>query len=184
MIWPVNHGDCAGIPLGAKLDPHVYKCLFLDVGLVTLMTGVDWRAVGNWDDRELVREGGLAEQFIGQHLLFRKNGLELPSLCYWLRDGKSTNAEVDFVIEHERSIVPVEVKSTTAGSLRSVHRFLNRKIKATGTPVVLRFDLNPPSLSEHEHRLNGEQRVRYRMLSLPLYMVEQCERLLRTVFDG
>ena len=98
----------AGIPLAATLDPHVYKCLFLDVGLATLITGVDWRSMGSWDDRQLVHEGGLAEQFIGQHLLFRKGGLELPSLCYWLREGKSTNAEVDFVIEHARSIVPVE----------------------------------------------------------------------------
>jgi len=47
------------------------------------------------DERSLVNEGGLAEQFIGQHLL---HPFQAPQLCYWLREGKSSNAEVDYVI--------------------------------------------------------------------------------------
>jgi len=182
VIWPVHHGDCSGSPLEAGIDRHTYKCLFLDVGLASHMTGVDWNTLGRWDDRRLVNEGGLAEQFIGQHLLFRKRGLELPSLCYWLRQGRSANAEVDFVIDHHRSVVPIEVKAGTAGSMRSLHQFLARELGG-GAEVALRFDLNPPSLSEHEHRLRDGRAVRYRLLSLPLYMVEQTERLLDFVVD-
>ncbi len=130
-----------------------------------------------------MHESGLAEQFIGQHLLFRKEGRELPSLCYWLREGKKTNAEVDYVIEQGRSIVPVEVKSGTAGSLRSIHQFMARKLKADMS-VVLRFDLNPPSLSVHEHKLKDGEKVGFQRLSLPLYMVDQCDRLLRRVING
>lgn len=183
VIWRVHHGDCSGVPLEARIDPHVFKLLFLDVGLASHMTGVDWRSLGTWDDRQLVHEGGLAEQFIGQHLLFRKGGLELPSLCYWLREGKSNNAEVDFVISSGRSIIPVEVKAGTAGSLRSVHQFLARGVGQIA-PVVMRFDLNPPSLSEQEHRVSDERSVHYRLLSLPLYMVEQGERLLAHVLHS
>ncbi len=183
VIWPVRHGECSGIPLNAKLDPHAYKCLFLDVGLVSFMTGVEWSTLGQWDDRQLVHEGGLAEQFIGQHLLFRKEGRDQPSLCYWLREGKKNNAEVDYVIEQGRSIVPVEVKSGTAGSLRSIHQFMARKLK-TDMSVVLRFDLNPPSLSAQEHKLQDGEQVGFQMLSLPLYMVDQCDRLLRQVIFG
>jgi len=177
VVWKVHHGDCSGVPLEAQLDPHIYKCLFLDVGLATHMTGVDWSTLGRWDDRQLVHEGGLAEQFVGQHLLFRKNGLELPSLCYWLREGKDTNAEVDFVISSGRSVVAVEVRSGAAGSLRSVHQFLARGAKAV-VPLAMRLDLNPPSLSEHEHSLADGRTLRYRLLSLPLYLVEQADRLL------
>ena len=182
VIWPVHHGDCSGVPLEAQIDPHVYKCFFLDVGLASHLTGVDWNTLGRWNDRQLVHEGGLAEQFVGQHLLFRKGGLELPSLCYWLREGKASNAEVDFVIDQGRSVVPVEVKAGTAGSLRSVHQFLVRGTMPSD-PVVLRFDLNPPSVSEHEHHLADGRPVRYRMLSLPLYMVDQCDRLLKWVVE-
>ncbi len=125
--------DASGLPLEAKLDRHAYKCLFLDVGLASLMTGLDWTALGKFDDRKLINEGGLAEQFVGQHLLSRKRGLEEPSLCYWLREGKSTNAEVDYVIDHGRKIVPVEVKAGTVGRLRSLHQFLAREWRAAPT---------------------------------------------------
>jgi hypothetical protein len=177
VIWRVHHSACSGVPLEAALDAHTYKCLFLDVGLASHMTGVDWSSLGSWDDRKLVHEGGLAEQFIGQHLLFRKRGLEAPLLCYWLREGRSANAEVDFVIDHRRRIVPVEVKAGTAGSLRSLHQFLDRELKGD-RPIALRFDLNPPSVGDFEHRMSDGRQVRYRVLSLPLYMVEHAERLL------
>jgi hypothetical protein len=180
VVWPIHHGDCSGLPLNAGLDPHVYKCLFLDVGLASHMTGVDWTSLGRFDDRQLVNEGGLAEQFVGQHLLFRKRGLETPSLCYWLREGRSSNAEVDFVIDHRRKVVPVEVKSGTAGSLRSLHRFLDRDIRG-GNGLAVRFDMNPPGLSEHAASLPESREARYRLLSLPLYLVEQVGRLLDVV---
>lgn len=180
VIWRVHHSDSAGSPLAAQCNPHVYKCLFMDVGLVSFMTGVDWETLGRWDDRQLTHESGLAEQFVGQHLLFRGQGVEIPSLCYWIREGKSTNAEVDYVIECKRSIVPVEVKSGTAGRLRSLHQFFAREIKSSDR-LALRFDLNSPSLSEQSHRLANGREVHFRMLSLPLYMVDQWERLVRLV---
>lgn len=180
VVWPVNHSDSSGVPLGAQIDPHVYKCLFLDVGLASHMTGVDLSTLGKWNLRQLVHEGGLAEQFVGQHLLFRKDGLEVPTLHYWLREGRSTNAEVDFVIEHGRSVVPVEVKAGTTGGLRSLQQFFARSLTSDHR-IALRLDLNPPSLSEHEHRRPGGQSVRYQLLSLPLFMVEESERLLRKV---
>lgn len=97
--------------------------------------------------------------------------------------SKSTNAEVDFVIGHRRSVVPVEVKAGKAGSLRSLHQFLSRDIKG-GIPVALRFDLNGPSIAEHQHGLKNGRSARYSILSLPLFMVEHAERLLDAVAGG
>jgi len=177
VVWPVFHSDCTGLPLGAQKNPRVCKCLFMDVGLVCHMTGVQWETLGRRDDRQLVNEGGLAEQFIGQHLLFWEQGIEAPSLSYWIREGRSRNAEVDYVIEHRRALVPVEVKSGKSGSLRSLHQFIARESKQE-SPLALRFDLNPPSLSECNHKLADGTEVSYRMLSLPLYMVEESARIL------
>ena len=177
VIWPIHHSDAAGLPIEAQTDPHAYKCLFLDVGLASHMTGVDWRSLGAWDDRQLVHEGGLAEQFVGQHLLFRHRGLERPSLCYWLREGRSANAEVDYVIEHGRGVVPVEVKAGTAGRLRSLHQFFSRDLGGSQS-LALRFDLNPPSVADYEHAVADGPKVAYRLLSLPLFLVEQAGRLL------
>jgi predicted AAA+ superfamily ATPase len=186
VIWRVHHSDCSGLPLEAQLDPDIYKCLFLDVGLMNHVCGLDWAAIRRRDERRLANEGGLAEQFVGQHLLFRERGREQPSLCYWLREGKRDNAEVDYVIARGDWIVPVEVKAGSAGSLKSLAQFLARKIDPVHQPrVALRFDLNPPTLAEHEHQLTSTPpaTVSYMMLSLPAYMVEQAGRLFDILRD-
>lgn len=186
VMWRVHHSDCSGLPLEAQLDPDVYKCLFLDVGLMNHVCGLDWAAIRRRDARRLANEGGLAEQFVGQHLLFRGGGREQPSLCYWLREGKRDNAEVDYVIARGDWIVPVEVKAGSAGTLKSLTQFLARKIDPAHQPrLALRFDLNPPALAEHEHQLTSDPStaIVYSILSLPAYMVEQAGRLLDVLRD-
>ena len=186
VIWRVHSGDASGLPLRGQIDQDIFKCLFLDVGLVAHMTGVDWHSLGRWDDRRLTNEGGLAEQFVGQHLLFRHAGLEEPFLSYWLREGRKNNAEVDYVVEQGRRVIPVEVKAGRAGSLKSLHRFFDRQLRGhDGRNIALRFDLNPPSRAVFEHKLSdGSGRsISYELLSLPLYMVEEASRLLAELVD-
>ena len=69
----------------------------------------------------------MAEQFIGQHLAFLDPGK--PSLHYWLREGKSENAEVDYVVAQNGKILPIEVKAGAAGSLKSIHQFCHEKMR-------------------------------------------------------
>lgn len=86
-----------------------------------------------------VNEGPLAEPFVGQQLRFDPNGSR-PELHYWLREGKSGNAEVDFLTAVQGKVIPVEVKSGAAGSMRSLHQFMDLR----GASTAVRFDLNPP----------------------------------------
>lgn len=185
VAWKVHHSDCSGVPLEAGVHSRVFKCLFLDIGLMNHMLGLSWAEIGRWDERQLVNEGSLAEQFVGQHLLFRHGCTTPPSLYYWLREGKTDNAEVDYVISSGRWIVPVEVKAGKAGSLRSLHQFVNSKLsRPPRLPVAVRFDLNSPSRHKLEHSLtSADAKAAYELLSLPLYMVEQLERLLRDLLD-
>jgi predicted AAA+ superfamily ATPase len=60
---------------------------------------------------QLVNEGAIAEQFIGQHLLELLAASPNRELTCWLREGRSANAEVDFVVAFEGRIIPLEVKS-------------------------------------------------------------------------
>ncbi len=96
--------------------------------------------------------------------------------------GKKNNAEVDYVIQVDDAIVPVEVKSGKTGSLKSLHQFIHLK----KTSLALRFDLNPPSLSTVEHKLTSEggTTVRFHLLSLPLYLVEQAPAIIRQIRNG
>ena len=45
-------------------------------------------------------------------------------LYYWARDAKSSNAEVDYLAVMDGTVYPVEVKSSAAGSLKSLHLLL------------------------------------------------------------
>ncbi len=46
------------------------------------------------------------------------------------------------------------------------------------------FDLNPPSLTEYEHRSADGRQLLSQMLSLPPYLVDHCTRLLGLVLDA
>ena len=89
------------------------------------------------DERSLVNEGGLAEQFIAQHLL---HPLQAPQLCYWLREGKSSNAEVDYVISQENLIVPIEVKAGKSGALKLLQQFVRFRCGSPSFAKFIRID--------------------------------------------
>lgn len=170
----VLHSHCSGIPLSADINENTYKMLFMDVGMAAYLAGLDWIAMQALDERSLVNEGRLAEQFVGQHLL---TPTEQPRLTYWLRESKSANAEVDYVTASGNRIVPIEVKAGKSGSLKSLQQFILKKKSSE----AIRFDLNPPGMQQIKHMArtaSGSKPVAYSLLSLPLYMVEEMPRLL------
>ena len=179
ICFPVVRSHCNGIPLNAERDERSFKLIFIDVGLTSHVLGLNWNSIEGLSETRLVNEGGLAEQFIGQHLLNLGDGKRTPELHYWLREGKANNAEVDYVIAHGESIYPVEVKAGKSGSLKSLHQYLLQK----ESKIAFRFDMNPVSkhLKSVSIRLSGTQkkteRLDYEIISLPLYAVEAIPRL-------
>lgn len=165
----VFHSDCAGLPLGANRDEAVFKLLFVDCGLLNHQLGLTWPQLLFLDERGLVNEGSLAEQFVGQEFLAMEQGLRVPELHYWLREGRSANAEVDFVLARAMKIVPVEVKAGKGGSLRSLQQYVVHK-KAD---LALRFDLNMPSVQQL--CIEGRSCT---LVSLPLYFAGRSYELL------
>ncbi|MDH5298019.1 MAG: DUF4143 domain-containing protein [Desulfobulbaceae bacterium] len=173
----VCHSHCTGVPISAEANDSVYKLLFMDIGLANHVCGLDWTAISGMSELQLVNEGGLAEQFVGQHLVNLSQGLETPRLHYWLREGKSANAEVDYVVSRGNRVVPVEVKSGKSGSLKSLQHFMNRG-KLT---LAVRFDLNPPSCQKVAHTIvtaEGGTEVQFTLISLPLYAVDELARII------
>ncbi len=177
LITPIYHSSCSGIPLHAQADFSKFKLLFLDVGLMNRVCGLDWLALNSMDERKLVNEGSIAEQFIGQHLLYLNDGQEAPSLHYWIREQKTGNAEVDYVISRGDLILPVEVKAGKSGSLKSLLQFALDK----HTKIAIRFDLNLPSIQNISHKIQQNQHtetVNVTLISLPLYLVGQLNKLI------
>ena len=180
VLSKVVHSHCNGLPLQAEGDPRVYKLLFMDIGLMNAVCGLGWSAVEGMNETRLVNEGAMAEQFVGQHLQDLLSGSPNRELTYWLREGRATNAEVDYVVAFHGRIVPVEVKAGASGGLKSLHQFAAEK----GSPVAVRFDAGPPSIQTVRTRVpraGTQAEVAYRLLSLPLYLVERLPHLLASL---
>jgi len=174
VISCVHHSKISGLPIKAGMNSKVFKLFFLDIGLMNYICGIRSISFEQMEKREFINEGKMAEQFIQQHLLRIGRQVEKPQLFYWLRDGRSANAEVDFVIQLGGQIIPLEIKAGKSGSMRSLIRFMAEK----GLAAAVRFDLNPPSRMDVAHKTNGsdDSEVEFKLISLPLYMVEQLPR--------
>ena len=165
---------CSGLPLAAEMEEDTYKLIFMDVGIVNYLCGGRWPDISAATAQVLVNEGPLAEQFVGQHLAYLDRAK--PELHYWLREGRTNNAEVDYVIAQGSQILPVEVKAGASGALKSLQQFVLEK-KSTQT---IRFDLNRPSRMMVDAKARSGDTVkdvRFELLSLPLYAVECVARI-------
>jgi predicted AAA+ superfamily ATPase len=120
LLRPVYAVSAAGLPLGSAATPRV-KTLSGDIGL--MQSVCNRTADDEWTQPDLlaVYRGSIAEQFVGQELMASLSGHE-PH--WWKREAKNSTAEVDYLVELHNGIQPIEVKSGSAGSLRSLHQLL------------------------------------------------------------
>jgi len=169
----VRHTAANGLPLGAEADDRSFKVLFMDVGLLCRSCGLGAVDLEAAEDVMLVNSGAVCEQFIGQHLLYSRPFYEEPELYCWMRQKRSSTAEVDYVTAVGQQIVPVEVKAGKSGALKSLHIFLTEKKREFG----LRFNSDQPSLLDATTSVARGASKPFRLLSLPLYMVGQAARL-------
>ena len=102
-------------------------------------------------DLSNIYRGALAEQFVGQELVCATDG----ELCYWARDKKGSNAEVDYLVSIDGKLYPIEVKSGKAGSLKSMHMILE---KYPSCPAGIVFSSRPFARLEEQ-----------KLIFLPLY---------------
>ena len=66
----------------------------------------------------------IAEAFIGQELLAYASPTSKAELHYWKRKEKSSSAEIDYLIQREENIIPIEVKSGHGSTLQSLRIYL------------------------------------------------------------
>jgi predicted AAA+ superfamily ATPase len=58
-------------------------------------------------------------------------------LYYWHREAKNSQAEVDYVIQNQDAIVPIEVKAGTKGAMQSMFLFMDEKKSDWGVRLSL-----------------------------------------------
>lgn len=169
----VEHTAANGLPLGAETNPRTFKAILLDVGLASVQLGLSRLDLKDLNAVVWSNKGGLAEQFVGQHLRCLSQAYEEPRLFYWQRT-EGRQGEIDYIIQQGSHVIPVEVKAGKAGTMKSLHAFMHAKQLRN----ALRLDINPPSVQNLDTQTTTGESVRYRLLSLPLYMVESIPTAL------
>ncbi len=132
VIHKIQDCDPSGLPLGATANPKKFKASLLDIGLLQRLCQVPVEMELQQGNLLAMYRGKLAEQFVAQELLAWHGS----QVFYWTRDARGSSAEVDYLVVSQGKIYPVEVKSGTSGSLRSLHLLLETYPNCPGGLVL------------------------------------------------
>lgn len=152
-----------GVPLEAEASEKDFKMLYLDIGLVQCILGLDEEIIESADFHSIAA-GALAEQFVGQEILAEPNFYREKKLYYWEKSGRSDSAEVDYLLNIKGKVIPVEVKAGLTGKLRSLKSFMDKYKPA----LAVRISQKKPYLEDG-------------ILSLPFYLCSEVKRLVKSV---
>jgi hypothetical protein len=159
LLYKVSASSCSGLPLNALINEKKFKLLFIDSGLMSRASRINLSDLLS-QDPSLLTQGVTCEQFVGQELLAYQNPEEEPELYFWERDKKGSQAEVDYVINIDSNIVPIEVKSGKIGKLKSLKQFMSEK------NIPLGVQISQQTLC-----------IKDNILTIPLYMIGELRRL-------
>lgn len=105
LVHKVSRVNAAGIPLKAYEDLKAFKLFLVDVGLLGCMVGLHQGTLLDGSGLFMEFKGALTEQYVCQQL----KTIEDLGIYYYTNDRGS--CEVDFVLDADGKIVPVEVKA-------------------------------------------------------------------------
>lgn len=106
------------LPLAVFRDVSAFKLYMSDIGLLSAFAGIMPETIIRRELSDVYR-GALAENYVAQTLACRGY-----ALFYWTSDSPA--AEIDFVIQKEGKILPIEVKYDQNVHARSMKHFINR----------------------------------------------------------
>lgn len=120
MIHRIFNITKPGMPLSAYADPSAFKVYACDCGLLRRLANLPASVVTNSTANYTEFKGAMAENAILQSLMAAGGG-ENP--YYWAPDSR---AEVEFVIQREEDIIPIEVKAENCVSGRSLSVYADK----------------------------------------------------------
>ena len=107
LIHKLYRVSLPNMPLAGYRQPAIFKLYMNDIGLLSARASIDIKIYLDDNNKTFSHyKGGLSEQFVLQELIAANE--KLP-VYYWAAD-KNT-AEVEFVIQYDGGIIPLEVKS-------------------------------------------------------------------------
>lgn len=120
LIYPTTAME-APLQSDLKKSPRLQ---FLDTGLLNYALNIQVGMIGLKDLSQSYK-GAIVPHLVCQELIaLNYKNKQKPN--FWVREKKQSSSEVDLVINCQNIIIPIEIKSGTTGTLKSLHEFINR----------------------------------------------------------
>ena len=163
LVHKVYRSTAPRLPVSAYDDLTAFKIYLADVGLLRRLAQLAPTAFGEGSRLFTEFRGALTENYVLQTLLTQFE--VMPR--YWSQTNPPY--EVDFLIQRENDIFPVEVKSGDNTASRSLRKF--KELFPEEVRFHIRFSLD-------NLRLDGD------VLNIPLFMADQTKRLMSIWIPG
>jgi len=154
LAYKIQRSTKPALPLSAYDDLSAFKLYLLDVGLLRRLALLDPIAITEGNRLFSEFKGALTENYVLESLVQAFEGLPR----YWTSGNQ---AEVDFLIQYQNDIIPIEVKSDENVRSKSLFQFR----KAYSPRVSIRYSLQ--NLKNDDGLLN-----------IPLFMADKTQKLL------
>jgi len=157
LTYKIYRSSAPGLPISAYDDLSAFKLYMADVGLLRRQSLLAPSAFGEGNRLFVEFKGALSENYILQTL---RNQFEaMPR--YWTMNNP--RYEVDFLIQRENDIFPVEVKSESNVESRSLQKFKEKY--GDNIKLRIRFSLN-------NLRLDND------LLNIPSFLADYVDKLI------
>jgi predicted AAA+ superfamily ATPase len=143
---------------------------FLDTGLLNQVLSLQGEML-YIDDFSNYYKGRIIQHLIYQEII-SIHDFQNYKPHFWVREEKDGNSEVDLIYHYENKIIPIEIKSGTNGSLKSLHQFIER----TNHTFAIRLYAGKFSV---EKAKTPNLRKDYILLNLPYYLTTKLPEYIK-----
>ncbi len=157
LVKKIYRSTSPGLPIAAYDDVSAFKIYLADVGLLRRLALLAPTAFGEGNRLFTEFKGALSENYVLEAISPQFEAVPR----YWSQSNPPY--EVDFIIQRENDIIPVEVKAEANTEARSLKKYKEK----FGDKVKLRVRFSLDNL-----KLNGD------LLNIPLFLADETDRLI------
>ncbi len=137
LAYKIYHTSAHGLPLGAQIKTNKFKVIPFDTGIHQKILGLNMAEIITAQDINVINKGNIAEVFTGLEIIKNSPYSTREQLYYWHKEKRGSNAEVDYIIQRDGQIIPIEVKSGTRGRMQSMRLFTTKHNTKKGIRLSL-----------------------------------------------
>lgn len=155
MLIKVNRVNTSKLPLSGYIDYNAFKIYFFDVGLLSAKNKLDVKTLLEKNKIFTEYKGALTEQYVLTELI---SNYDITPFYY---TSESKKYEIDFLIEYDSKVIPIEVKAEENIHAKSLKEFIEKN----NTEINIRTSML-------------DYKVNDKIINIPLYSIGDFDKYI------